>query len=162
MAGNVEDYTPKKIGNIKADIAADSGCNADDISIQVEAGSVVITVVMPSKAASTLQKEVNNGNVKSLGGEGVTGAKVMGAAPTQSPTLPPECQGPYGPIKCGIYVQAEPRSGSAEQYPSIEEPPQRSFREHLEGVWRAMKWLKGKYGWDTARKVLPTTTQQVG
>ena len=48
MAGSIAEYDDAMLGRIKSDIAKQSNCSTEDISLTVAAGSVVVTALMPN------------------------------------------------------------------------------------------------------------------
>ena len=48
MAGSIAEYDDTMLGRIKSDIAEQSNCLTEDISLTVAAGSVVVTALMPN------------------------------------------------------------------------------------------------------------------
>jgi len=89
MAGSVASYTPSVLLKVRSDIAADSGCAANDVSLKVAAGSVVITATMPSASASVLTSKINSGDINFLGGNAVSSAALATLTPTESLTQAP-------------------------------------------------------------------------
>ena len=97
LAGSVSDYTSSVQDKIKSEIASSAGCTASQITLAVAAGSVVITATMPSSSASKLVANVKSGQLKTLGGQTVTGATLKDPK-TSAPTTF------GGPFKCYTWV----------------------------------------------------------
>ena len=80
LAGSVSDYTAAVQREIKEEIAADTGCSISEIALTIEAGSVIVTATLPSKAAAKLVADVNSGKVRLLGGQDIKSVALVGGA----------------------------------------------------------------------------------
>ena len=93
MPGSVSDYTPAKIDAIKADLASSAGVDASEITIDVQAGSVIVIATMPNSAAASVAVQIQSGTLTQLGGVAVPADSFEGSSSTDATaaaeTIPP-------------------------------------------------------------------------
>ena len=65
MAGSIAEYDDTMLGRIKSDIAEQSNCLTEDISLTVAAGSVVVTALMPNAGVDRLVHSRTSGQAHS-------------------------------------------------------------------------------------------------
>ena len=81
MAGAVDDYDAQMLGAIVADLAAELSIDPSEVSIELQAGSVVLRLQLPASAAAALERKVGSGELTALGG-----VAILAAGPTTAPT----------------------------------------------------------------------------
>jgi len=84
MPGSVSDYTPAKIDAIKADLASSAGVDASEITIDVQAGSVIVIATMPNSAAASVAVQIQSGTLRQLGGVAVPADSFEGSSSTDA------------------------------------------------------------------------------
>jgi hypothetical protein len=88
MPGSVSDYTPAKIDAIKADLGSSAGVDASEITIDVQAGSVIVIATMPnSAAAASVAVQIQSGTLTQLGGVAVQPDSFEGALSAETASV---------------------------------------------------------------------------
>merc|ERR1711881_55576 len=89
MPGDLAAFNELMLSSIKAAIASVTGLPAEQITVTVAAGSVVVSAKMPKTMANYFVKEIEHGHIKTLAGVEVSAAELMPVASAPGPASAP-------------------------------------------------------------------------
>jgi carbonic anhydrase len=85
LAASISDLTPLRIAQVRSEIALAAQINEKEVFVSISAGSVVISTVLPDRAASILTAKIHTKQMPTLGGLKIGGVVHSTNAPAMRP-----------------------------------------------------------------------------